>query len=104
MCQDLGGTFMKFGQLVASSPGLFGEGVAEEFRACLDTGPRVPFDEVRDTIEADLGMDLGDAFADLDPQPIGRASIAVVYRGHLLDGREVAVKVLRPRTSRSQPT
>ncbi len=97
MCQDLGGTFMKFGQLVASSPGLFGEGVAEEFRACLDTGPRVPFDEVRDTIEADLGMDLGDAFADLDPQPIGRASIAVVYRGHLLDGREVAVKVLRPR-------
>ncbi len=87
---------MKFGQLVASSPGLFGDTVAEEFRACLDMGPPVPFDAVCNRIEADLGMDLREAFADLDPQPIGRASIAVVYRGHLLDGREVAVKVLRP--------
>ncbi len=37
--EDLGGTFMKFGQLVASSPGVFGEEVSDEFRACLDTGP-----------------------------------------------------------------
>ena len=96
MCEDLGGTFMKFGQLVASSPGLFGDAVADEFRACLDTGPPVPFDAVRECIEADLGMDLHEAFSDLDPDPIGRASIAVVYRGHLHDGREVAVKVLRP--------
>ncbi len=96
MCEDLGGTFVKFGQLVASSPGLFGDAVAEEFRACLDTGPPVDFDAVRERIEADLGMDLEEAFADLDSRPIGRASIAVVYRGHLHDGREVAVKVLRP--------
>ena len=96
MCEDLGGTFIKFGQLVASSPGLFGEAVAEEFRSCLDTGPPAEFEAVRECIEADLGMDLDEAFADLDPQPIGRASIAVVYRGHLHDGREVAVKVLRP--------
>ncbi len=96
MCEDLGGTFMKFGQLVASSPGLFGEAVADEFRGCLDTGPPVPFDEVRDCVESELGMDAGEAFAELDPHPIGRASIAVVYRGRLHDGREVAVKVLRP--------
>ena len=37
--QDLGGTFMKFGQIIASSPGMFGDDVADEFRACLDTGP-----------------------------------------------------------------
>lgn len=96
VCQDLGGTFIKFAQLVASSPGLFGEGVAQEFRFSLDTGPPVPFDAVREVIEADLGMDLGEAFAGLDPDPIGRASIAVVHRGRLHDGREVAVKVLRP--------
>jgi len=96
MCEDLGGTFMKFGQLVASSPGLFGEAVAAEFRGCLDTGPPVAFDTVRARIEEDLGMDLEEAFAELDPEPIGRASIAVVYRGRLHDGREVAVKVLRP--------
>ncbi len=96
MFEDLGGTFIKFGQLVASSPGLFGEAVAEEFRACLDTGPPVDFESVRQSIEADLGMGVEQAFADLDPDPIGRASIAVVYRAHLHDGREVAVKVLRP--------
>lgn len=96
MCEDLGGTFMKFGQLVASSPGLFGEEVAEEFRACLDTGPPVDLAAVRACIEADLGMTVEEAFAELDPRPIGRASIAVVYRAVLHDGRKVAVKVLRP--------
>ena len=96
MCEDLGGTFMKFGQLVASSPGLVGEEVAQEFRACLDTGPDVPFDAVCRRIEEDLGMDVGEAFRELHPHPIGRASIAVVYRGVLHDGRAVAVKVLRP--------
>lgn len=95
-CEELGGTFLKFGQMVASSPGLFGDEVAEEFRSVLDTGPPVPFDAVRAQIEEDLGMDLDEAFARLDPAPIGRASIAVVYRGWLHDGREVAVKVLRP--------
>ena len=49
--QDLGGTFMKFGQMIASSPGLFGEEVADEFRSCLDTGPHVPFAEVRERVE-----------------------------------------------------
>lgn len=96
ICEDLGGTFMKFGQLVASSPGLVGEEVAEEFRAVLDTGPPVPFGAVRRRIEEDLGMELGQAYRRLDPEPIGRASIAVVHRGVLHDGREVAVKVLRP--------
>ncbi len=94
--EDLGGTFMKFGQLVASSPGVFGDGLAEEFRSCLDTGPPVPFQQVRELIEGDLGMAVRDAFAELEPEPIGRASIAVVHRGRLQDGRVVAVKVLRP--------
>lgn len=96
MCEDLGGTFMKFGQLVASSPGLFGDAVADEFRACLDAGPPVPFADVRDCVEACLGLSLEEAFAEIDPVPIGRASIAVVYRARLHSGRMVAVKVLRP--------
>ena len=94
--QDLGGTFMKFGQIIASSPGMFGDDVADEFRACLDTGPPVPFPDVRQRVEEDLGMSLRDAFADFDPDPIGTASIAVVHRARLLDGRTAAVKVLRP--------
>ena len=94
--QDLGGTFMKFGQIIASSPGMFGDDVADEFRACLDTGPAVPFPDVRQRVEEDLGMSLRDAFAEFEPEPIGTASIAVVHRARLHDGRQVAVKVLRP--------
>ena len=94
--QDLGGTFMKFGQIIASSPGMFGDEVADEFRACLDTGPPVPYPDVRQRVEEDLGLSLRDAFADFEPEPIGTASIAVVHRARLLDGQVVAVKVLRP--------
>jgi len=94
--EDLGGTFMKFGQLIASAPGVFGNGLSDEFRSCLDTGPAVPFAEVQRTIEADLGMPICEAYADIEPRPIGRASIAVVHRARLADGRPVAVKVLRP--------
>jgi aarF domain-containing kinase len=57
--EDLGGTFMKFGQIIASSPGMFGDEVADEFRACLDTGPAVPFPAVRQRVEEDLGRPLG---------------------------------------------
>ncbi len=99
--EELGGTFMKFGQLVASSPGLFGDQVADEFRSCLDTGPPVPFAQVRERVEQDLGMDLYEAFEEFDPVPVGQASIAVVHRARLRAaepgaGAEVAVKVLRP--------
>jgi aarF domain-containing kinase len=94
--EDLGGTFMKFGQIIASSPGLFGDDVADEFRACLDTGPIVPFPDVRNRVEEDLGRPLKDVFADFEHTPIGTASIAVVHRARLHDGRVVAVKVLRP--------
>ncbi len=95
-CEDLGGTFMKFGQIIASSPGMFGDEVADEFRACLDTGPAVPYPEVRQRVEEDLGRPLTDVFADFERDPIGTASIAVVHRARLHDGRLVAVKVLRP--------
>src|SRR5271167_3179595 len=94
--EDLGGTFMKFGQIIASSPGMFGDDVAEEFRACLDTGPAVPFAEVRQRVEEDLGRPLEVAFAEFERHPIGTASIAVVHRARLHDGTLVAVKVLRP--------
>ena len=75
---------------------MFGEQVADEFRSCLDTGPPADAAEIRARVEEDLGMALTEAFAEFEPEPIGRASIAVVYRARLHDGRLVAVKVLRP--------
>jgi predicted unusual protein kinase regulating ubiquinone biosynthesis (AarF/ABC1/UbiB family) len=94
--EDLGGTFMKFGQIIASSPGMFGDEVANEFRTTLDTGPAVPFPQVRQRVEEDLGRPLKSVFSEFEPVPIGTASIAVVHRARLRDGRLVAVKVLRP--------
>jgi hypothetical protein len=93
---DLGSTYLKFGQLVGSSPGAFGPAVADEFRGCLDTGPHVPFAEVRRAVEEATGGPLAETFADFETEALASASIAVVHRAVLHDGRPVAVKVLRP--------
>lgn len=92
----LGSTYLKFGQLIGSSPGAFGPAVAEEFRGCLDTGPHVAFEEVKDAVEATTGRPLEDTFATFKTEALASASIAVVHQAVLHDGREVAVKVLRP--------
>ena len=73
--EDLGGTFTKFGQLIASSPSIFGDDVAHEFRGCLDSGPPVSFYEVRAVIEADLGRPLHEIFATFEPEPLAAASL-----------------------------
>lgn len=96
MCEDLGATYVKFAQLVASAPGVVGAGVAEEFRGTLDKGPGVRFRDVRAIIEEDTGKTLEEAFASFERRPFAAASVAVVHRATLHNGEQVAVKVLRP--------
>jgi hypothetical protein len=97
---DLGVTFVKLGQLLASSPSIAGQTLADAMRGVLDDGPPVPFDEVRRIVEADLGRPLEQVFRSFDEVPFAAASLAVVHRGQLLDGTDVAVKVLRPASAR----
>ena len=93
---DMGGSFAKFGQLIGSSPSLFGDEVAAEFRSTLDEVAAVDFALVREVVEDELGLPLEHLFIEFDETPLAAASLAVVHRAVLPDGTVVAVKVLRP--------
>lgn len=93
---DLGPTYVKLAQLIASSPGLFPAVLADEFRSLLDMVPPIPYDQVSEVITSDLGAPPESVFARFDSQPLASASIAQVHTAQLLDGEEVVVKVQRP--------
>jgi len=94
--EDLGPTYVKLGQLVASSQGLFPEAYCREFQHCLDRVRPFPFEDVMRTLREDLGRDPAEVFASIDEKPLASASIAQVHAARLLDGSEVVIKVQRP--------
>jgi predicted unusual protein kinase regulating ubiquinone biosynthesis (AarF/ABC1/UbiB family) len=93
---DLGPTYVKFGQIIASSPGAFGEQLSREFRSLLDRVPPADKDEVHKIFVDDLGAEPSDLFAEFDEQPFASASIAQVHFATLHTGEEVVVKIQRP--------
>lgn len=95
-CEDLGATYVKFAQLVASAPAVVGPEIAEEFRGTLDRGPGVSYRQVRAIFREETGRTIEQAFASFEPRPFAAASMAVVHRATLHTGERVAVKVLRP--------
>lgn len=94
--EELGPTYVKLGQLVASSQGLFPEAYCNEFQGCLDRVKPFAFRDVETTLREELGRDPADVFASLDPEPLASASIAQVHAARLKDGSDVVVKVQRP--------
>src|SRR5690606_23707502 len=84
--EELGPTYVKLAQLIASSPGLFPDVLADELRSCLDRVPPVPYTDVVAVIEADLGAHHDELFASFDVTPIASASIAQVHAATLADG------------------
>jgi ubiquinone biosynthesis protein len=92
----LGATFVKLGQVMSTRPDLLEPETIDELRALQDRLPAFSIARVRRIVEEDLGAPVGDRFAELDDVPIAAASVSQVHRARLRDGREVAVKVLRP--------
>ncbi|GAA4020118.1 2-polyprenylphenol 6-hydroxylase [Sphingomonas swuensis] len=94
--QQLGPAAIKLGQALATRPDLVGEKAAHNLFALQDSLPPATFEKIRASIEKALEAPLESLFSRIDPVPVGAASIAQVHRATTTDGREVAVKVLRP--------
>ncbi|MFT3924697.1 MAG: AarF/UbiB family protein [Myxococcales bacterium] len=95
--EALGPTYVKLGQLVASSEGMFPDAYCVEFRKCLDRVPAFGADDVNLILREDLQKDPKEVFATFEYKPIASASIAQVHAATLKDGTGVVVKVQRPR-------
>jgi ubiquinone biosynthesis protein len=96
MLDELGPTFVKFGQLLSTRPDIVPPDIVAELRKLQDDVRPVPFEQVEQVIETDLGLSLERAFLEFDPTPIAAASIGQVHGATLPNGKRVAVKVQRP--------
>ena len=96
--EDLGPTFVKFGQLMSTRTELFSQEMIAELSKLQDRVGVVPFDEVIPTLDNYI-PDWRDLFTSIDPKPLAAASISQVYRAVTRDGTVIALKVQRPKIS-----
>ncbi|MFQ3610204.1 MAG: AarF/ABC1/UbiB kinase family protein [Fimbriimonadales bacterium] len=94
--EELGPTYIKLGQILSTRSDLLPEPFIEELRKLHDHVVPEPWETMAPLIEQELGRPIEAVFAEIDPQPIGSASLSQVYAGTLLDGTPVAIKVQRP--------
>jgi ubiquinone biosynthesis protein len=93
--QDLGPTFVKLGQVLATRVDLLPPEWIAELSELQNAVPALPYADIREQLEADLGAAC-EVFAFLDETPMAAASLAQAHRARLHDGREVVLKVRRP--------
>ena len=94
--EELGLTFLKFGQVLAMQRDLLPVAYIDELRLLHDQLPAMDIDAVRAMVEAGLGAPLTELFSSFSETPLAAATIAQVHEATMQDGRHVAVKVQRP--------
>ena len=94
--EHLGPIFVKFGQVLSTRRDLLPSDYADELAKLQDKVPPEPPEKIRAALERALGGPASELFAEFDAAPAGSASVAQVHRAVLHDGREAAVKILRP--------
>jgi ubiquinone biosynthesis protein len=94
--EALGPTFVKLGQLLATRSDLLPAEQIESLSRLQDDVAPVPFDEIRDVVETELGARISNVYGSFEEEPLASASLGQVHRATLRDGRELAVKVQRP--------
>jgi ubiquinone biosynthesis protein len=96
MLDELGPTFVKFGQLLSTRPDIVPPDIISELRSLQDDVRSFPFAEVERTVQEDLGQPIERLFTEFEVAPLAAASIGQVHRATLPNGRQVVVKVQRP--------
>lgn len=94
--EDMGPTFIKFGQIIASSSGMFPDRYVQEFQRVLDRVKPFPFADVTKTLQVELGAERAAQLVEIEEAPLASASIAQVHTAKLSDGTLVVIKVQRP--------
>lgn len=94
--EELGPTFVKFGQLLSTRPDLIPEEFIVEFTKLQDNVQPLSFEVVKIAIERELKSPIQDTFSELNPIPLAAASIGQVHEARLNSGEKVVIKVQRP--------
>jgi ubiquinone biosynthesis protein len=100
MLEELGPTFVKFGQLLSTRPDIVPPDVVVELQKLQDDVRPIPFAEVERVVREELGLTIEQAFLEFDELPTAAASIGQVHHALLPNGERVAVKVQRPNAPR----
>lgn len=95
-CEELGPTFIKFGQILSTRTDIITENVARELAKLQDSVPPFPFEQARSMIESEFSDNLENIFRSFSRTPVASASMSQVYLAELHSGMRVAVKVQRP--------
>ena len=95
--EELGPTFVKLGQLLATRPDLTPAGWVDDFKKLHDQVQTLPWQDIESALNAHFGKAVSEVFASFDEQPLAAASIAQVHKAVLKSGDKVVVKIQRPK-------